>query len=285
MILGSSGVAVRVLLWFTALVFAFGVSGRDAHGQTDQATAVAFMRSTGLWDRLGGPIGEAVQDELARNSRGLTLTQIERLSKRAKESYAPDRLRAVAAAVIVEGGEDRHLSAALAWEATPLGAVITKLGKEEIADKRASAIRMAEGIAVLARSSETRRGLLGRLLKVSNAVDSVVSLAMNTIVAIQIGAVCATSCTQVPSDEAIRKIKNRHRSELREALGPMTLGFVAAVYAPLSDADMSEFIAFLETPAGQHVNDLEMKAYEAAFVDASLQFGRTVPGTKDAANP
>ncbi len=75
------------------------------------------------------------------------------------------------------------------------------------------------------------------------------------------------------------------RSELLDPFRKLMTAAFALTYEKLTDADLVAYVSFLKSPAGQRFNNVSIRALNAAMSDATEDFARSIPATKDAATP
>lgn len=56
----------------------------------------------------------------------------------------------------------------------------------------------------------------------------------------------------------------------------MSIASFASVYADVSDADLNQYIEFLQTAPGKHLSDVGLRVLDSALVEAATNLGRNI---------
>ena len=274
--------------WLIAAWLACAAGGAPA--QVDPDTAEQLMRQSGLWaqvDGLAAQVRAGFAAATAQQGRKPTPQQAERVDRAIDAAFSAERLRADVKAVLSQGLQPLHVQALQAWYATELGARIRALelaaaGSADPPAQMQDSLR--KGSQLLQSMAEGRRTQIQDLVAVTQAGDLLASLAINTALAVQLGAQSVQPGAPSPPMGELRDQLQAQRPRLVQNFSNLMLATMAALYAPLSDAEFARYVDFARTDAGRHLNELGMKAFETALVRAANELGRRLPGAMDAAN-
>jgi len=274
---------VRIALWCMGAFVA--TSGAGA--QTQAGAAEDLMRRSGLWEQLGGvapQVRAGLVDALTQGGARPSDTEMQRLERAVDTAYAPQRLRATALAQLRRGLDAKHVAALRRWYATPNGKTITAMEERASSDVRDPRTVVAEGTQLLDEMPAARRELLNELVTVTRAADAMVQMMINISLATQRGA--SSVAPQLPgaSEAQMRSMLEAQRPQLMQAYTVMLLASMAQTYAALPTETLAQYVGFLKSSAGRHFNDVTLKAFDAAMVEAATDLGRRLPTSKDQAN-
>jgi hypothetical protein len=201
---------------------------------------------------------------------------LERLNNAADTVYAAPRLRASALAVLSRSIRPEFVPVLVTWYESPVGRRFTALEEATAAPGRDPQVVVQEGVALLKAASAERRAIFDRFMVVTKAAETIASLTINSAVAIQQGMAAAAPSGQRLSVQEVRAALEAQRPRLLQAYSGIVLASFASTYAGVDDAAMQEYVAFMQTPAGQHFTDLSMIAVERALLDAAAELGNTL---------
>lgn len=248
-----------------------------ALAQVDPGSAERLLRKSGLWAQLES-IAAQVRDGLvegaSQSGRAPSAAEAERLQAAASAAFAVERLRGVAMRVVSQELDPKHLKTLFGWYDAPVGVLMTRLEEQSAADKRETEVVMADGAARLQGMSAERRGHIDALVQASGSVDSALSMTLNTVAGVRQGLASVMPPGDGPSPEATRALLAEQLPRLRPAYEQMMRTISAVAYAPASDAQIVEYVGFLRSPAGQHLNDVMQRVLDAAFLDGATELGR-----------
>ncbi len=273
---GASAAMVRAMSLLVAFAAAL-LLPQPAPAQTDPGTAERLLRRSGLWVQLEGvaqQVRQGVLDAAAQSGRPPVRAELDRLQAAADAAYAGDRLRGVALRQVSQELEARHLKALFDWYDTPTGALMTRLEERSAADHRDTEVVMSDGLARWQAMGTERRARLEALLQASGSVDSALSMTLNTVAGVRQGLAGVLPPGEGPSPEATRALLAEQLPKLRPAYEQMMRALSAVAYAEASDEQLREYVAFLRSPAGQHLGDLLQRVLDAAFLEGATELGR-----------
>jgi len=245
------------------------------------------MRQSGMWLQLDGIAQQVRAGTLAALQGAATqpsASELARLTSAIDAAYATDRLRAVALSSMTGGIDARQVSALRRWFDSPLGRTVTQLEEASSGDTSEPAVLMQQGTALLEAMPAERRALLAELVQVSRSAEVVTGLMINTSLAAMRGLASVQPGTPPDAVEQLSAELEGQRPQLMQSFSALSLAGSAKVYQALPSADLSRYVDFLKSAAGQHFSDVTGRALEAAMVDASTDYGRRLPGTRDGVN-
>jgi hypothetical protein len=268
--------ALAPLALLLALAWALLLAA-PAHAQTDPGTAERLLRKSGLWLQLDGvaqQVRQGVVDAASQAGRAPERAELERLQAAAQAAYASERLRGVALRQVSEGIESRHLKTLFEWYDTATGVLMTRLEERSAADARDTELVMSDGLARWQAMGPERRTQLEALMQASGNVDSALSMTLNTVAGVRQGLAGVMPPGEGPSPEATRALLAEQLPRLRPAYEQLMRAISAVAYAEANDEQLREYVAFLRTPAGQHLGELMQRVLDAAFLDGATELGR-----------
>ncbi len=275
-------------LTFRALLlgFIFACIPFATHAQVSQADAEALLRKSGLWKQLAdieSEVRKGMADALTNSATQPSAAEQDRLNRAIDAAYSVHRLRAVSLQVIAGKLSSQHAASISKWYDSRLGKSITALDEVASAQSEPPEKTIKDGTTILKSATPQRRALIDDMVKVTRSSELGARMVINIALAVERG---AKSVGPSPSafDNELKTLLEAQRPQMEVAMGEFSRAAFAKWYVPLSMAELTQYMAFLKTSAGRHFNDLTVDALEAAFVDASEEFGRRLPGTQDKSN-
>lgn len=275
--LGFRGMALAIVL----LVL------HPARAATDAATAESLMKRSGLWEQLAGIGPQARAGMLAsvtQSGAQPSAEEMERLGRAAEAAFDAGRLRELARGAIERGLDAQHLPALQRWYASAPGQAMTRLEEASAGDTREPPALMQAGTALLQRMPEDRRLLLAEMVEVTQAAEAMVRLVIGTSLAAYRGAASVTPGRPAMSLAELRAVLESQRPQMLQAYGALALAGSAITYESASTGELAAYVDFLKSDAGRHFSAVGNGAVDAAMVEASAEFGRRLPGSRDQSN-
>lgn len=277
-----SGMPQQLRHWLRAMLccalLVLGATGAQA--QTDAATAEQLMRRSGLWNQLEGvapQIRAGIVAQAAEATQDVDPAELERLGLAADAAFAAERLRDAVRVVMAARIDPAQLPALRAWYDSDTGRRFSAL--EDAASQRKGGdgeVVLREAIALVRAMPAERRATLARMVVALQAVESFANMTVNTTIAVELGARRASAAEVIARRQEIQSQILRERPQWLERLASLAMLSLAHVYAAASDDELARYVAFLETPAGRHYNDLSMAALDMALIEAGRAFGRAI---------
>lgn len=271
-----------VLLGLICLVGTTGV-----FAQTDPATAEALMRRSGLWQQMASVAGQVRAGFLqAVSQSGATPSpsEVDRFAAAIDASYSVDRLRATAKNSIQQHLGAEHVTAISEWYESPVGKAATRL--EELASLDQTDLQMVlrQGAVLLSSMPSDRRATLEELAVVTRSAEALAQLTIDTTLAAQRGAISMSPATPGPSAFELKTALEAQRPQMLKTFTALTLASFAKAYETLSTFQLRQYVEFLSSEAGRHFTGVGLRAFSESLVEASVEFGRRLPGTSDKSN-
>jgi hypothetical protein len=258
-----------------------------AQAATDAATAETLTRQYGLWEQLShlkDQVRAGFLSAQAQSGRTASDTELQRLTKIVDTAYAADRLRAVAVQVIQSDTDEQHLPALQAWFGSDLGALVRRLEEAASASQTDPGQVLQQGAAQLQAMSGARRDALADISRTVGAAEAITRLVISTTLASHLGLRSVMPDAPGPSTAELEAALQAQRPQMLQTFEALSLAGMALSYQALSDDDLAQYLVFLKSPAGQHANDIGLRAYTAAMIAASADMGQRLPGLSDKAN-
>lgn len=253
--------------------------GLGAQAQTSPARAEELLRASGLWAELAAivpPGGSRLAEQVMRLSGGAAdARQLERAQRAFDTAFEAGRLRAQVLAQAASRLQPDQVEAAIAWYRSDLGREVLLL--EEVARRQADAQRLlVHGLGLLAGASAERRSLLLEITAASGHAK------LNA--RIQAGMGLAVQAGRQGAGAALPPVALQAQAAQLEALAlGQVLAHRAAAFAPLPDAQLRGYLAFLQSPAGQAVQAGLNDAMAAAVFAQCVAWGQSLEPLPDPA--
>jgi hypothetical protein len=156
-----------------------------------------------------------------------------------------------------------------------LGKSITGL---ELEARRTALDPMAMGAArevyaEILRQDKDRTALIERLVDAADLVDSNVSNALNANVAFARAMAAAGNFGGARDEEALLADVWAREPDIRAAVVDYIYPLMALAYSPLSNDELTAYVNFFESDAGQRYNTVLIRAFEPVMIDLSQQLG------------
>lgn len=271
--------AARVKRWWLVfVVFVLGVAASSARAGVAPDVAESLMRDSGLWKSLGdvGPqASQGLEQGFAQGGAGVDAAERARLLGAMTRAFSAERLRASTRTVLARGLRAEHLPALHAWYRSAAGRSFTRL--EEAASGEDPARILPRGNDVLARASPARRSLILDLVAASRFAETMATVSIGTAVATY-GALAGASGGGAPSPADLRRQLEEQRPRMEQEFKQMGAALFAATYARASDQDLTGYLRFVRSPAGEHFTAVGIQAMEAALREAATAFGTALAG-------
>ncbi|MFZ9198205.1 MAG: hypothetical protein ACO22Z_02560 [Paracoccaceae bacterium] len=172
--------------------------------------------------------------------------------------------------------EGATVEAATAFFASPIGerALSLELAARKALQDEAVEAAAERAYADLAVSNPERLALIDDFVAVNDLVESNVMGALNANLAFLRGLAGSGDKTfALPEADMLAQVWAAE-PEVRAEMVAWVYPFLTLAYQPLSDAELSAYLAFSETQAGQQVNAAMFQAYDALFEGISRDLGR-----------
>jgi hypothetical protein len=254
---------------------------------TDAATAETLTRQYGLWEQLAHLRAQVLAgfvNAQSQSGRTASDSELARLTKIIDTAYAADRLRAVALQVIQSDTDELHLPALQAWFGSELGPRVRRLDEAAAASPLEPAQILQQGAAQLQAMSVARRDALADIARTVDAAEAITRLVTSTTLATHLGLRSVLPDVPGPTTAELEAALQAQRPQMLQTFGALALAGIALSYQALSDDDLAQYLAFLKSAAGQHANEVSIRALTAAVVAASADMGQRLPGSSDKAN-
>lgn len=270
-----SGLSLSLGLSLGMLLSAGPVSA--ASDKLTPQVAEALVTKSGLADQLPA-IAPSVATGLTTNpgfASNLGEAELQIVLRAFSNAYAPTRLATDITAELPGQLKAAPAQDALKWLESDLGRKITAL--EDAASKQASDPSvMEQAQETYQRLSPRRAERYERLVKASEVAESSTQLLINTSIGTAYGVASTTGSTTPPDIDAIRREIERNREEMTDTLRGQFSVLFSSAYQTLSEAELDQYIAFMESPSGRAYNKAMAAAIDKAMVKAAKDAGRQI---------
>ncbi len=255
----------------------------DAHAQVKPEVAEQVMRASGAWSQLAA-VSPAVQTYLLAalnadpSGDAARHRDLKPVSQALQKAYAPDRLRTAAAQSLARQLSPQDAAGLLDWFGTELGSQVSAVeaqGGEAAGDPGQ---HLKEGGARLAALTPARRALLSDVLAGTHVTDVQTDVLIQSLQAIHRGTSGFMPRAAKVSPKDLRSRLEAQRAELHENYQSAGLALASGFYASLSDEQLSQYRAFLLSPAGERLQALQQQAITKALRDATEDAARQMGG-------
>jgi hypothetical protein len=270
----------RILMFavVTVLLPATGCSAPDV--RPSSAIFDELMHKSGLWVQLAQvePMMQAGVSQAHTKSGRLSEQDLERLRKTIATTYAPDDLRTAARNELLATLPRPDAATVLRWLSSDLGKRITTL--EEVGSSPDEAIKRQDtGPRILASLPAPRKQRIEHLAKLTLSAEAAADLIINTMMGVAHGLALSAPGAAADNIEDLKAKLQSQRDRFVEMLGPRIVADFAAMYQPLSDQELDQYIAFCESPAGQKYAVAALGAIDKALTEAAVRLGRQLAGS------
>lgn len=249
-----------------------------ALAQVPAATAEVLMRKSGVWDQLAD-IADQVKASISQSpsNAGLEPQDIKRLEQVAGEAFDAQRLREDFLRVLSSQITAAPCAQALKWYGSPTGAKITALeiSSSTRFDDMNSAL--TEGNRILAQSSAKRQSLLSQTVKATGAAQALVTMQINSTLAILQGVAHVAPQGAAPQVEALRRQMEAQRPQMEAASMGIMLSTFALTYQTVNDKALQHYIGFLSSKSGVALTAAMMDALDKSLSAAARRLGSGIP--------
>jgi len=248
-----------------------------------EALVEAYLRESGLLDQVVNAVGPGVLKGIDRSEaqvRQLNDAQLGKLREAVRVVYGAAWLGNAMKAQLASSLPGPETEQALAWFTTSLGKRVVRLEAEasRAEPREQDAGRAAKALADL---SPERARQLQRSIKASRAVDITTIVTLNQRLAMIHGIARASGATKLASASDAKAKLDVYRVQIAGAAESAVLADCALIYAGLSDDELGEYAAFLETPGMLRVTTGTIAALDKVLTDAAAELGRrSDPGAK-----
>lgn len=280
---------MRIAPLWRALSCAAALIGLQAAAQAGVGLDVAqdLMRRSGLWEQMGSVAPQfdaALSASFARLAKPIPADAQERMRRAVQSAYAPERLRAVAAASLARELDPKMVADLLAWYGSPLGQAVRQLEQAQSGSVEEPAARLRKGADLYRAAAPMRQALLQRTTAVTHAAEATTSVLVESTLALRLGMLKVEPDEPGPSVDELRRSLEEKRPALTQRYAGMMTADFALMYAKLQDGELEAYDRFLESDSGARFNTLALAALRDAMVEAAREYGGALPGAKAAAH-
>jgi hypothetical protein len=273
---------------FLLCIAALTLVSFQAHAQIDPATAESLLKKSGTWSQLesvAAQMDAAFLDQLASAAPKISASEKARLLRAVATAYSSQQLRSIAVSVTSGAVDRQHLPAIEQWYSSPTSQLITRMEEETAARSGDTAALMKEGQAQLEAASDARKKLIGELVTVSRAGESIAQIMINTALGLQVGILSTQPDASVAAAaDALRAQLKAQQPDMEKAYTAYSQAAYASMYHAATDQQLQQYALFLKSPAGSHFLAVTMKAVDAALTRSAKDLGQRLPGARDSAN-
>lgn len=171
---------------------------------------------------------------------------------------------------------DTDTAAMLDFFSSDLGQRVTTL---EVSARRAlldEAVEDASRLKLeeMQAEDDPRLDLIAEFVTINDLVEANVTGGLNANYAFYLGLADADALGRdMSEDEVIAEVWGQEE-DIRAETDLWIHSYLAMAYAPLTDAELEEYIAFSQTEAGKDLNRALFAGFDVLFVDVSRQLGR-----------
>lgn len=242
--------------------------------------AELIMKRSGLWDQLGSVLPQArigFSAAFAMGDGEPEAAITDKLEEALVQAYGAERLRTLGRTRLSRELDARQVTAMQRWFDSPLGRKVDELEKAAAATQTDLRQVIQQGEDAAAHLSAERRALLTQLLQETRSDEAMVDVSLHTVVATHKGISSAMPGTSRLTNKEVKATLMADRGEMLQAYRKLIIASFVQAYAPLSDAELRQYVGFLKTPAGRRHTRLSHQTLKAALDDGASVFVRAAP--------
>jgi hypothetical protein len=247
-------------------------SARSADIAADLVEALQLREAFGVMAAEGEAYGREIEAEMFPGAGGAAWTaSVAQIY--AVESILP-QFTAAFSSDLARSKSDA--SAALGFFQSDLGRRVTTLevsARRALLDKTvedASRLKLEEMQA----ARDPRLELIEEFVSVNDLIEANVTGALNASYAFYLGLAEAGAFGRGTDQEGMLSDVWAQEPSIRQETDSWIHSYLVMAYAPLSDDDLKEYIAFSRTDAGRDLNRALFFGFDTVFVDVSRKLGR-----------
>lgn len=246
--------------------------------QVSAARAEALMRKSGVWAQLAD-VAVQVKSGMSEATVGERLTPdaIERLEQLVDDAFAPEQLRQTFLQVLAQRVTPAQGADALKWYDSPAGRLIAGLEEASSADFDDLNQVMAEGNQAFAKASLKRQALLAQTVQATRAAEGMVTLQINSTVAVMQGIANVIPMETTPPAAELRKLLEAQRPQMLASTTGVLLSMFALTYQTASDKALQQYVKFLSSRSGVALSLAMMEALDQSLSNAARLLGSAIP--------
>lgn len=246
--------------------------------QVSAARAEALLHKSGVWAQLAD-VAVQVKEAMSESTmvESLTPDDAERLDQLVDEAFAPEHLRQTFLQTLAQRITPAQAADALKWYDSPSGRRIADLEAAASADFDDFNQVMTEGNRALAKASSRRQGLLAQTVQASRAAEGMVTLQINSTIAVMQGLANVLPTEATPPAAELRKLLEARRPQMLASSTGMLLSMFALTYETVSDKALQQYVTFLSSKSGVALSLAMMEALDQSLSNAARLLGSAIP--------
>jgi hypothetical protein len=250
----------------------------QAQAEVPLAMAEQLVRASGMATQLQ-QLPKAVDASIdeAAQAMGLPPNIVQQLQRAAQAVFRTERMQRGVMLVVARDADVARVQEALRWYRSADGRRVVAL-EDAAAVTPSSDVQawLAAGNRAYAVAPASRRALLGAAEQAAQAAEMMAEVQIRTAYAMMNGLV-SMAPPQVAAElrRAQQQLLTQRPQAVAAARG-ISLATFTATYAPLGDAELGRYVAFLKSSAGRHSNEVLLNAFAAAMAEAAEEFGRAL---------
>ncbi len=130
-----------------------------------------------------------------------------------------------------------------------------------------------EVFAEMERTDKDRMALIERMVVAGDLIEGNVATALNANIAFSRAMTKATQFGTPLDEDKILSLAWAQEPDIRVAVADFLYPLLALAYAPLTDEELTTYVEFFESEAGQRFNAAVTRAFEPVMVDLSARLG------------
>ena len=170
----------------------------------------------------------------------------------------------------------KDIQTILTWLNSPLGMKITRLEEQAISSEAEQEKTLSLNKLLTDPKAPNRLKLLQRFETATNSTDITADLLLNLQIAIIYAASSAVSVDNPPSFEKITERVYKNRPQVKEMVSQSSISSFLYTYRDLSDSELEQYIAFVESQIGLKYYEVVMKALSESMISASKKLGESI---------
>ena len=210
------------------------------------------------------------------NLREMPQSDIREIRASIETVFAPEKIQKTIMNECREKLSIEDLKKVIEWLDSPVGRKFTRL--EEIAstpEKYDEMLRYAQKLQESPPAPE-RLEIMKQLDAAVKATKTTVEIAMNTQLAVAMAVVASLPKEQQPGYDTLADTIKQTRPQLESAMRTQTIYSMLYSYRSATNEELSQYIAFASSPAGQIYHDVTISGAKKAMMAASYKWGEVI---------
>jgi hypothetical protein len=249
-----------------------------AVAEIDRAAAEKLLQQSGTLPQIDALPAQfrANFEQALREQRDVpvTIDEVRKFADVGDGAFASAKLRSTVIESVAKRLTSAEASAIRDWYNSAAGLKILALEAAASSADHASALQ--RGRALLEKMPKEQSAQLRALIEASRAAEFVAGLSINMAVSAALAAASATAPKDIPSYTQLRDSAMRDREKLTQSIAEVMIVVYANTYDRASDAELKQYLAFLQSSAGKTFSDALVTSFDRAIAASAAELATTL---------